>query len=809
MSQELAKYFCRSTRCLKMALIALITLGSVTTNYSLAEELVEIKNGLATQGTIFELPSMNENPFAAAGGGVKAQPIIMVDDGLRRTYMYRRGMVIGQPLQVRGPQQTIEFDFSAPLNGKAVAALGPLLGVSPFNEFARRVVRIGSPKGVLSILQGIVELNSRYAKVEALNDRPPYIWDQRIATSSLDSQTLRAIFKRRLMQTNLGPDEKLRLRLDHVRFFIGAERFGDARQELLETLKEFPAEAQLKKQLVGITEREASTMIAEAQQRADVGQEAFAREIFSAFRPEAVGRITRLEVKDAVAKLDKNQVAINDLVARLRKGVGQLDPKQAAKITSLIDEIEAGLSAVTVPRLSAYSLAQNAGLPTDSHLALAVSGWLMGSGKALQNLSVAVSLISVRNLVAEYLATDDAARRSAILAELSNLEGAEPDFVASMLPLLRPTRFYDDALEHPISKGMYSVGREASAESIDVVPRYTIQLPPEYDPLREYPCIVALHPSRGTPEQQLDWWSGPWNEQRGFRGGHATRHGYIVVAPAWTRPGQSRYEYTPREHQRVLVALRDAMRHASIDADRVFIAGHAAGATAAWDIAASHPDLWAGILAISPDPEKTITHYFPNLEQVPLYVVLGDLDAVKSKNNHAFTGVLDDYMNVRADAMAIMYKGSGPGFFFDEIHYLFDWMNVAPHRRRDIPQKIDNVTMRHGDEFFWWLELDGMKDGTAIDPVLWDQNKKTRIRAKKIEASVNAENQIRISQGPTERFTVWLRPGMGVDLNETVTIRYGSRRFDHSYDRNLKTMLEDVRQRADRKRPFWTKKRVP
>jgi predicted esterase len=354
---------------------------------------------------------------------------------------------------------------------------------------------------------------------------------------------------------------------------------------------------------------------------------------------------------------------------------------------------------------------------------------------------------------------------------------------------------------------MFTIGRDEPAASIEVSPRYVIQLPPEYDPLREYPCIVALHPSLGTPEQQLDWWSGPWNEELGFRGGHGTRHGYIVVAPAWTRPGQTNYEYTPREHQRVLVAMRDAMRHASIDADRVFIAGHAAGATAAWDIAVSHPDSWAGVIAISPDPSKTITHYFPNAEQVPLYVVAGDLDRVRSKNNHAFSGILDDYLNVRADAMVVMYKGSGPSYFFDEIHYLFDWMNVAPHRRKDIPKKIDNVTMRHGDEFFWWLELDGMKEGTAIDPVLWDQAK--RIRAKKIEASVNAENQIRISQGPTERFTVWLRPEMGLDLNETVTIRYGSRRFDHSYDRNLETLLEDVRQRADRKRPFWTKKRVP
>ena len=779
-----------------------------------AEESLELTNGLTVSGTIAELPSMNENPFGAAGGGVKAQPIVMVDDGLRRTYMYRRAMVRGEPRQVRGVERTIDFKFTAPLGGKAIAGLGSLLGVSPFNEFARRVVHVRGPKGEdFSILQGIIELNSRYAKVESLNDRPPIIWDQRIATSSIDSKTLRAIFKRRLMQPNLDPGSKLDLRLEHVRFFIDAQRFGDARKELRDTLDEFPDEAQLNKQLVGITEMEASQIIREAQRRAEVGQEDFARQIFATFRPKKVGRITRLEVQDAIAKLDKNQAAVDGLMAALRQKVGKLDPNQVAALTPLMDEIKQGLSPYTLPRMSGFSLAQNTDLPVDSLVAMAISGWLMGSGQDLQNLSVATSLIAVRDLVAEYLATDDAGRRSSILEELANLEGAEPDFVARMLPLLAPSRPFPEGTENADVKGMFVVGRDEPAGSVEVSPRYAIQLPPDYDPLRQYPCIVALHPSQGTPEQQLDWWAGPWNQGMGyqgmgFRGGHATRHGYIVVAPAWTRPGQGEYEYTPREHQRVLMALRDAMRRASIDADRVFIAGHGAGATAAWDIAVAHPEFWAGAIPISPDPGKTITHYFPNAEQVPLYVVVGNLDRVHSKNNHAFSGILDDYLNPRADAMVVMYRGWGSAYFFDEIHYLFDWMNVSRHRsRREIPKEIDHVTMRHGDEFFWWLELDGMKDGTAIDPILWNQAK--RIRGKKVEANVNANNQIRISAAPAERFTVWMRPGMGIDLNQSVIIRYGSRRFEHTYDRSLKPMLEDVRTRADRKRPFWTSQQVP
>ncbi len=174
---------------------------------------------------------------------------------------------------------------------------------------------------------------------------------------------------------------------------------------------------------------------------------------------------------------------------------------------------------------------------------------------------------------------------------LRTLEGAQPNYVDRMLPLLLPPRELPDGAASEKVNGMYAIDTGRS--------QYVIQLPPEYNPLREYPCIVALHESRAAPEGQIDWWAGPYSEQTQSRLGHASRHGFIVVAPVWSRPTQRTYEYTPQEHERVLAALRDAMRRASIDSDRVFITGHGEGATAAWDIGLAHPDLWAGMISIS------------------------------------------------------------------------------------------------------------------------------------------------------------------------------------------------------------------
>ena len=95
-----------------------------------------------------------------------------------------------------------------------------------------------------------------------------------------------------------------------------------------------------------------------------------------------------------------------------------------------------------------------------------------------------------------------------------------------------------------------------------------------------------------------------------------------------------------------------------------------------------------------------------------------------------------------------------------------------------------------------------------MNPRIWDQAE--RIRAGKISASIGVDNQIRLKNAPADRFRLLLRPQVGVDLNQEVVVRYGTaspKRF--FFDGELKTMLEDVRQRADRKRAFWMSIDIP
>jgi predicted esterase len=767
---------------------------------SAAEELIQLANGMVLRGYRAEISTLLEGFGAAAAGEVQVTPIWVIDDGLRRTYIHGKGMVKIDPVAVPDLKKSVDLYQPQPLGGSQINGLGGILAVSDFNASGRRRVTVRGPDGApLHLIQGIEELNSRYAKLVALNKKPAYIWDMRVATSSIDSATLNMIFKQRLDPNNL--DDRLQV----VQFFTETKRYAEAKQALQEAIKDFPAEAKnLAPVLTALTENQAEQLLDEANTRAAAGQYELARSILNGFPTESVGRIMRIKVQDAVKVVDEPSAQAAELIKQLQTQAASLDDVQSKSTQGMIAEITAGLGADTLSRLSDFARLDSE--TAENRVSLAISGWLLGSGQGIQNLSVAISLIQVRDLVLQYLQSQDQGQRDSILEALRNLEGAQPLYVDKMLGLLVPP------LEWPLEAELKSTSSNEAGELVEgetiagffgidtEQAKYLIQLPPEYNPLRQYPCIVALHESRSGPADQIDWWAGPYDQVSKTRRGHATRHGFIVVSPIWTREGQLMYEYTPQEHQRVLVAMRDAMRRTSIDADRIFITGHGEGGTAAWDMALAHPDLWAGMISISGAPSKIVPHYEPNSRYVPLYIVMGQLD--KSLTDRA---IIDDYMSFNHDAMVVMYRGRGREYFYDEIHRLFEWMTASSHRRREIPKEIEVATMREGDQFFWWLELGELNQEVAINPILWDDAK--RLRAGKVSASIGNGNQIRYS-GPTKNFTFWFRPGMGVDLEEDIVIHKGTSRR-RKFDGNLQQMLEDVRRRADRKRPFWVSFTLP
>ncbi|MDB4331724.1 hypothetical protein OAA27_01505 [bacterium] len=508
---------CRLSR----VFLALASLAFVSMNVR-AEQLFQLRNGLVLRGSKVEVASLKEGFGAAAAGESHVRPIWIIDDGLRRTYLHGKGMSDGDPVDIGDLERSIELWQPRPLGGKVVAGLGNALGVSPFNEFGRRILTVRGPEGPVQIIQGITELNSRFAKLLALKGRPTLSWDMRVATSSIDSKTLGKIFDRRIDPSDLNS------RLEVVRFYINAQRYDDAKLALKRTIKDFPDEKDLAPQLVVLTEKQADQLLDEATGRISAGQYKLARSILEGFPLDIVGRIKRLQVEDALAELDGNDLQSEKIVTSLKTQISQLPPEQAKSLQGILGEIESNLDADTLIRFSDYMrLGDAENLPLDNRVALGIAGWLLGSGSGEQNLSVTIALIQVRDLVVEYLSVSDVQRRKDILDQLKTLEGSQPEYVDRMLPLLRPVLQWAEESQVVDRPGMYRV----QEDGMD----YVLQLPPEYNPLREYPCIVALHESRSNSQMQIDWWAGSYRAEAEMRLGYAARSGFIVIAPQWSR----------------------------------------------------------------------------------------------------------------------------------------------------------------------------------------------------------------------------------------------------------------------------------
>jgi predicted esterase len=331
----------------------------------------------------------------------------------------------------------------------------------------------------------------------------------------------------------------------------------------------------------------------------------------------------------------------------------------------------------------------------------------------------------------------------------------------------------------------------------DPIINYYVQLPPEYDPYRRYPVVVTLNGAGTTALQQVDWWAGPHSTKAGMRYGQATRHGYIVIAPIWTREHQREYEFTAREHAAVLYSLRDACRRFSIDTDKVFLSGHSMGADASWDIGLAHPDLWAGVVPIVARADKYISRYGENGRNLPMYFVCGEKDGDKWFVN---APDWEKYLKyVGYDTMVIQFQGRGHEHFHDEIQNIFEWMNL--HKRDFYPKKFEANVLRSWDRFFWFVEVDQMAEKSTVDPLQWPPGR--GVLATKIEGAILPNNGVSADTS-AGKITVWLSPDMiNFAAKPFVILKKGNRKLNVQPE--LSVLLDDVRTRGDRQHPFWAK----
>ncbi|MDG2380232.1 MAG: peptidase [Pirellulaceae bacterium] len=750
------------------------------------------KNGMLLRGKLGYLSSVAENPLVAniSAGGVDVNQIVLLDDGLRRTYLSWYQVQDGSLRESDSDNlERIRVNQTVAKGRRRVGSITSILGVSPFDKYGHRTFSIQTARGRVDIVQGITEITPLYTKLQGLAGTPAIEWDSRIATSSIPRETLSELLR------NVSPsDADGRLKI--VRLLFSAERYNDARIELEQAMREFPELQELQELLTQLRQYSAQRLVDEITLRKNAGQHQRVQTFLNSFPSDGVATQVMVKVSELQKEYEENASRVARIQTQLNDLIRATENKRwQGELESVQRELAEELGSNMLPRLADFQrLSDDLNMPNENKLALLISGWVVGSGAASQNLSEALSLVRSRDLVDEYLTTTTPQARASILQRLGQEEGGTPTRVAEILKLLKPPLVTEPQPNAPV--GHFKLQTPGSNPV-----KYEVQLPDEYSPDRNYPTIITLNGAGRTPGQQIDWWAGAYSKTHKVRLGQATRHGYIVIAPHWTHPNQSRYGYSSREHGAVLASLRDAARRFAIDTDRVFLSGHSIGGDAAWDIGLSHPDLWAGVIPIvavadyGNNSPKYISQYWENAKYVPLYLVSGELDGDKMTMNGRD---IDRYMTrPKFDTTLVEYIGRGHEHFYDEIHRIFDWMRL--HRRDFYRREFECVSMRESDSFFWCLEMSQLPERSVVSPLQWPPPRATR--PTNISFRVYTNNKVGVKTG-AKQATLWLAPEW-IDLSRRVAITFNGKTRNHNLSPDIQTMLEDARTRVDRLHPFW------
>lgn len=746
-----------------------------------------LKNKTTIEGDVVRIKGFTRAQIARSNGPTENYPIVLIDAGFKRYFVPRMQVDWASSELIPQPAVPDYFHFKRTLTRRKPLTI-PLSGVQalkPWTKFGRRTVRVATPRGKVDVVEGVMKINPKYVEIEAITHH----WKHGLAITSIPSNELHAMIYQTI------DSKKASDRMAVVRFYILAGRFQRASRELDGLVKDFPAYKKKAKEVrLELRQLTAKQIQEELRRRKAAGQHRLVYQSCLKFPRKDITAAVLKEITslkknydDARKKAERALTLLMDLESKLKNA------KQVKAVKPMRSEVRSRLDYESLPRLDAFlKLAGDATLTVDEKLALAYSGWILGSGNANTNLDLTIRQWEARFLAIEYLRTPGGNERKLLLEKIERQEGLKPEHLGQMVPFLPPL------VETPeIKPGEPTILTVAGREGKPPI-KYAVQLPPEYNRHHVYPAVVTLRPLERSVKTAVQWWGGTVKKP-----GPAQRRGYIVIAPEYAEGMTGGYDYSSQAHVAVIECLRDACKRFSIDCDRVFLSGHGHGGDAAFDIGMSHPDLFAGVVPIAGICDKYCRYYHLNAKHMPWYIVNGEYCRNSmERNSHQLMRMMGKLPVF--DVIYVEYNGRGYESFYGEIHNIFDWMSL--HRRLKYPKRFEAGTLRVSDDRFWWMKGSGFPRAVTNSKVLVPRP--GGIKPIHFKAWVDASNQVNIDSGAIAH-TVWLSPEF-IDYSKRVKvlIRGGRTAFRGFIRREIDTMLDDLRIRGDRQKLYWTRLHV-
>jgi len=276
------------------------------------------------------------------------------------------------------------------------------------------------------------------------------------------------------------------------------------------------------------------------------------------------------------------------------------------------------------------------------------------------------------------------ASSSTALFLLQNIE----NFLATAAPCQDTTHVENDLgeLQHamadlkagrPVFAGRTGIFRHAHVSSIDETTQpYSVAIPKNYDPTKEYPLLVMLHGS-GVDERSF------------IRESAVLVTGLNWIAMAPKARGLSDW-YQGDSGRDVFECMADVCKRYAIDPERIFLYGFSMGGYGAWRLGLQHAERFAGVAVLSAPlshGEEDLTPLLENVENLPLFIVHGTADTSISidEARRAVTTLRErDYPELTyLELEGAGHRGYGMQFAFE----LRKWLKArgGPGQRRPVP----------------------------------------------------------------------------------------------------------------------------
>jgi pimeloyl-ACP methyl ester carboxylesterase len=770
-------------------------------------DLIFLKDGHVLQGTVRREFTAE---FDAKTRDITLIPkgYFLLDDGPRRIVFSQSQVRIVEKTPPATEDRVIRRPQRLIVNPRPLPPVLEVVETGPWDvkTWERNFFFRAPDNARIGLKQGVVTLTPYYIHTAATTK---FNWTASYLTREWDMETILSLLRTHPELVGKPSEEPAARFARHLRicdFLAQAGWVQRAEQELAALRKEFPEQ---KERLDN-----AQNLLNQLRSREEWEQ---IKNWFQAGRYQAVRQ--RLESFSRSNLPDRIQADVRAMKERLASMTEQLASAERAlalqmeevstpigrSLASAANVIRNELHPSTIDRLDAFlgqvaeadrrkARGQKPERTPEQLLALAVSGWLLGSPSAEIRPEYAINLWKTRQLV---LASQVESRPSARQKLLDDyLKDVTPrldiDEIAQLIDKLPPP---EPAVHQSEEISTVNVGEGRSRSS------YLLKLPPEYTHNRQYPVLIVLHNTGETANAML----ARWQEQ-------AAEHGYILIAPQWGSPVVDEYDFDERYHFMVLDALRDLKRRYQIDCDRVFLTGLGEGGKMAFDVGLSHPDLFAGVIPMGAGPSKYSRAYWRNAQNLPLYVINGTRagESQKQLREQFLQWTVRGY-----PALWVEYKGRGTEFFTAELPTVFDWMR---HQKRAFPLRRlgsdggggqfgnEYCTLRETDNRFYWLSSSSIHPRSTVPADRWT----IHTQPATMTATINPDtNEISVMTQGLNQLTIWLgRNAAGqyqIDFDRPVNIRMGAFKMlaiNRKVTPSLQVLLEDLYQRGDRKQLF-------